>query len=298
MKKNILLTLTLGIIFSVLGSVLITQGALIKSGADEHWAWNDILNYIDFRPATSPNNVDVSSSQLVGYASSSIGEIYLNCASTPSGPGCGGAAGAWKVSNDGTGKLTGWGWNDAVGWVSFCGVASGGTADCPNYGYNYQVEIYPDGDFYGFAWNDIVGYVGFNCRDTLLITCPPNDYKLATAWQATSTSAWVESVTYDTEVTNGAQLNSIAWRGNQPIGTKVRFQLAVATSSAGPWEEVNYTWNTVDIISPEIDEGKPASISYAAFPPRRYFRYKVWLFSDTGQTLSPRVDEVIVNWSQ
>ena len=295
MKKNILLTLTLGIIFSVLGSVLITQGAP-NIDAVNRWAWNDILNYIDFLPSPTPN-VEVKASELTGFATSSIGDIYLNCQTAPTG--CATAAGNWKVSNDGAGNLSGWGWNDAVGWVSFCGNATqhsswdGSRWNCPS-NETYQVKIF-NGEFSEYAWNDIVGPISFNCNPDA--GCPPT-YKVATAWQATSTSAWVESVTYDTEVTNGAQLNSIAWRGNQPIGTKVRFQLAVATSSAGPWEEVNYTWNTVDIISPEIDEGKPASISYAAFPPRRYFRYKVWLFSDTGQTLSPRVDEVIVNWSQ
>ena len=63
------------------------------------YAWNDVIGWIDFY---STGNVNVSSTQLTGYATSSVGFIALDCATSPSPPaGCSTTFSNWKVTNDG-----------------------------------------------------------------------------------------------------------------------------------------------------------------------------------------------------
>ncbi|MBS3903325.1 MAG: hypothetical protein KGZ30_03055 [Anaplasmataceae bacterium] len=297
MKKRILTIIITSSLAFLFGGVLITSGAPNIDTTDR-WGWSEILQYIDFLPSPTAN-VEVSSSKVAGYASSSVGEISLDCATTSIGDRCA-PGGNYQVSNDGGGNLSGWGWSDTVGWVSFCGNATqnsswdGSKWVCPA-SPTYQVTIDTGGDFYGWAWSDVVGWISFNGLDT---TSTYTGYKVSTNWASTSTSAWVESVTFDTEVTTGAQINSVMWKGSSGTSTtEVRFQLAVATSTNPPggW---NYTWSTTASTSPAVAPGVPEPVSFAAFPPRRYFRYKIWLYSDPAQTVSPRVDEVIINWSR
>jgi hypothetical protein len=41
----------------------------------------------------------------------------------------------------------------------------------------------------------------------------------------------------------------------------------------------------------------PIPLSYTLFSGYRYFRYRTTLTSNSTQSATPRVDEVIVNWS-
>ncbi|MBI5306407.1 four helix bundle protein [Candidatus Wolfebacteria bacterium] len=147
------------------------------------WAWNDLIGWIDF--GFSTGNVKVYSDRLEGYASSSAGFIALNCNSTPNNDICG--TSNFKVSNDGSGNLSGWAWNDGIGWISFCGNASGGSTlsgsnwICPS-SPTYQVVISAStGEFSGWAWNDIKGWISFNCSNTG--ACGTVDYKVKTDWR-------------------------------------------------------------------------------------------------------------------
>src|SRR3990167_9845305 len=135
------------------------------------YAWNDTVGWIDF--GYSIGNVYVYSDRLEGYASSSVGFIALNCDSTPNGNICG--TSDFKVSNDGNGYLTGWAYNDAIGWISFDSATAGSS-------YTYQVTINSSsGDFSGWAWNDVAGWISFNCNQSETgNTCGVSDYKVKT----------------------------------------------------------------------------------------------------------------------
>lgn len=261
------------------------QGATnISSSTSEHWAWNDFVGWMDFY---NTNTVTVASTTLSGYASSSVGDISLDCHTTRIGNICG--ASNYQVTNDLVGDLTGWGWNDSIGWISF---------DCHNHNgcgtSNYQVLIDPDsGRFQNYAWNDMVGWISFNCVNTA--GCGVSDYKVATIWYATSTIAFLDSSVFNTGVSGGAQLNSILWHGSQASSTAVRFQFAASNSSSGPWNYTgpDLTGNTYYITPPDVS----LPLDYSLYNNQRYFRYRVTLASNRAQTVSPRVDDVIINWS-
>ena len=125
----------------------------ISSIVTDHWAWNDVIGWMDFY---NTNTVNVSSQNLTGYASSSAGDISLDCHTTRNGNMCNGTN-DYQVTNNGAGTLSGWGWNDQYGWISF---------DCHNNNgcgsSNYEVLIDPlTGDFSNYAWNDVIGWISF-----------------------------------------------------------------------------------------------------------------------------------------
>lgn len=264
-----------------------TSNASTNMNSTNHWAWNDAISWIDFY---GTGNVNVTSQQLQGYASSSAGDISLDCHTTRSGNICGSSS--YQVYNDGSGNLTGWGWNDVYGWISFCGGQN--TSNCPGSVSSYQVVVNPttgiftDGGLQrNYAWNDVIGWISFNCDNGS--GCGTSAYKVQTGWVATSTSGYVESSTFDTGISGGAEINSILWHGTLPGGTSVVFQLAVSNSSSGPW-----TYQGAYTGTP----GTPINIDYALHNNARYFRYTMTLNSNQAQTASPRVDDVNVNWSR
>jgi len=256
----------------------------ISSSTVEHWAWNDLIGWLDFY---NSNTITVSSQQITGYASSSAGDVSLDCATTRAGNIC--STSNYQITNDGVGNLTGYGWNDTYGWISF---------DCNNHDgcaqSNYRVYIDPNtGDFQNYAWNDLLGWISFNCANNA--SCGTSNYKVKTSWIATSTSATLDSTTFDTGVAQGAQLNSFYWAGSQPASTAVRFQFAVANSSSGPWSYMGTdgTENTYFSTGPNVS----LKLDYSFFNNYRYFRYRLIMISNQAQTVTPRVDAVYVSWS-
>jgi hypothetical protein len=255
----------------------------INSSTTLHWAWNDIIGWIDFY---STLNVNVFSNRLEGYASSSAGNIYL-------------ASTTYQVTNDGSGNLSGWAWNDTYGWISF---------DCHNTGgcgtSLYEVLINPStGDFSNYAWNDTVGWISF-CGNTggtggcAQVSTSSFAYKVNTTWTATSTSGYLDSSTFDTGVGGGAQLNSVLWHGQLPSpanGASVNFQFAVSNASSGPWNFVGPGGSASAYYTGPPDTS--IKLDYNLFNNFRYFRYRTTLFSNASSTQSPRVDEILVNWS-
>lgn len=260
----------------------------ISATTTDHWAWNDIIGWIDFYNTTS---VNVFSNRLEGYASSSAGDISLDCHTTRNGDIC--AQSNYQVTNDGGGNLSKWAWNDQYGWISFdCNNSS-----CPP---NYQVHINGNtGDFGGdgvsYAWNDTVGWISFNCADPSI--CGTSQYKVNSSWLATSTTGTVDSTTYDTGVAAGAQLNSVLWHGNLPASTVVKFQFATGNSTSGSWT-TNFV-GTDGTVNTYYTTGRDLSLklNYNYHNNFRYFRYRALMLSNQSSTVSPRIDDVIVNWS-
>ena len=149
--------LALSLFFAVLVFTLFALRAEaatnISATTTDHWAWNDLIGWINFYET---DKLNVFSDRLEGYASSSAGDISLNCNSTRNGDICGQSD--YKVTNDGSGNLSQWAWNDQYGWISF---------DCNNHGgcgqSNYRVYIdAANGDFNNYAWNDVVPWISFN----------------------------------------------------------------------------------------------------------------------------------------
>ena len=247
------------------------------------WAWNDTIGWIDFY---STNNVNVLPAQLNGYANSSVGYIALDCATSPNGNICG--TSNFKVSNDGSGNLTGWAWNDAIGWISFDSSTAGSS-------YVYQVTISPStGDFSGWAWNDIVGWISFNCLQPNI--CGTSDYKVKTVWRNVATSGNLTSSIFDTGASSGVAINTIMWQGNKPSDTNVKFQIASSNSSSGPWSYFGPDGSDTTYYTP-TDANMPVQINSVFHNNHRYFRYKIFLYSNASQTAGPRVDDVIINYS-
>jgi hypothetical protein len=248
------------------------------------YAWNNVIGWIDFYVT---QNVNVSSTQLTGYAESNLGIIALDCATAPN-PDC---SINYKVLNN-NGLLSGWAWNDAIGWISFCGGEN--TANCPG-SVSYRVSINPStGDFYGWAWNDTIGWISFNCSN--YNGCVSSDYKVKTQWRAVPLVGELISSIYDTQIQGGAGINTIMWNGVQPDGTRVYFQIASSNSSSGPWAYLGPDGSSSSYYIP-TNPNKPVKINMVYHNNHRYFRYKIFLESDISQTASPLVDDVIINWS-
>ncbi len=261
----------------------------ISATTTEHWAWSDIIGWIDFYQSGNSNIVVASNATTTGYASSSVGDISLDCATTRSGNIC--ATSNYGVRNDGVGNLTGWGWNDEYGWISFDCNNNGGCGSSP-----YQVYIDSIGNFRNYAWNDAIGWISFNCHDIQGVTCSTSDYKVVTSWLPTSTTATLESSTYDTGVSSGTQLNSVLWQGNLPVGTAVKFQFAVSNVSSGPWTFSGTDGTSVTYYNPAAPDSS-LKLNYSLYNNMRYFRYKAFLLSNASSSLSPRVDDIVVSWS-
>lgn len=273
-KKHIFLFFA--IICGLTATIFFVSAATnISSQPLEHWAWNDVIGWVDF---DYYKNVSVFDNRLEGYASSSVGAIGLNCNSTPNGDICG--ISNFKVSNDGSGGLSGWAWNDTIGWISFdcytlgtCGIS------------NYQVRIDSSGRFTGWAWNDIVGWFSFDCNNTY--SCGVSDYKIITSWKISVASGTLVSSIIDTGVSNGVAFNNIVWQGVQSTGA-VKFQFASSNSVA------DLTVFPDDVYTAAANVPIKLNVRHNN---HRYYRYKIILESDASRTNSPSAEDVIVNWS-
>lgn len=296
------------------------SGTNISSIARERVAWSDVSGWWDFH---NSHTAKVHGTYLEGYANSDIGEVSLDCATAPGGNIC--ANSNYGICNgpgphlpdgtcpngDASGILSGYAWNDTVGWISFnCDQTShNGTNKCVE--SNYRVEIEGgSGDFSGYAWNDIEGWIRFN---------DPGNYKVKTEWRATSTIGFLESSIFDTEALGGVVLNSIIWQGTQPGGgASVDFQVAVSNCAngatnppnctGGTWEfkgpdDTNQTYYgarcpNIGLASPAIGPNTPICIDPLQTLNFRYLRYKVRLKSNLIQTESPVIKDIILNWSK
>lgn len=307
----------------ILTVILLFQSQRVRADANpdtnidltNRYAWSDISGWWDFH---NYHNVKVGTSSLSGYASSTIDEISLDCKTSPSGDIC--STSNYQVTNPGAeGKLSGCAWNDQVGWISFwCGdgncdgngAPQDASSTCSN--SDYQVTIDANGIFNGYAWNDVEGWISFNCADTPNPPdCGQSDYKVETSWRAGKLTGSLESSIFDTQAVGGATLNSIVWQGSQPANTCAKFQIAVSNSSSGPW---NF-WGKDAACDGQGDADQYFGVSGGSclgpdtaieikgcdrdwIKDNRYLRYKVILESNLAQNATPRVDDVILNWSR
>lgn len=302
----------------------------ISSYPSDHWAWNDVIGWIDFY-GTDSVIVPQADGRIAGYANApNIGYVALDCASAPQppAPSCSGSAGNWGVEVDWnpaqtSGQLSGWAWSDVIGWISFCGktqVPPGGDPtkastwhsglskwqcpQTPDYGVTITVTS-SIGEFSGWAWNDVVGWISFNCNNSGIgNTCVSVDYKVKVELSIqVLPSSWLISSVFDTCPDNancGAAINAIMWKGCSPIDSQVRFQIASSDSDAGPWTFLGPGGLTTNFYGP-VPPDTPQKIEANPHNNRRYFRYQVFLNYGTEASTcgipSPIVRDIIVNWS-
>lgn len=288
MKKSIIpiaIAVVAGFSFAYAATNIDTQGV------GEKWGWNDVFGWVDMAVT---NTVNVGSSTVAGYASSSIGDIMFDCATTRTGNTC--ATANFKTANDGTGLLSGWAWNDVIGWISMAGTTAGGQA--------YQVHIDPSGDnvnsyFNGWAWSDAVGWLTFNCNDYGGSFCTATStYKTQTSAGASPMDAEFISNIFDIGTSAGL-LNTVTWRGAQPSGTAVQFQIATATSSAALMGATSTVFAASNWISVNPAPASPVRltplVAGVAVENRQYFRYRAALSTSGANGL--QIDDIIINWS-
>jgi hypothetical protein len=280
-----------------------SPGTNISATSTEHFAWDDVDGWWNFYDT---DTVIVAGSKLTGYASSSVGDMSLDCYTTRNGNICGisnyGVCNGLNATHniDGTcsnpgadGYLSGYAWNDTIGWISFCGGYN--TTQCPGTVPYGVIISNTNGAFSGYAWNDTVGWISFS----------GSGYGVVTSWRATSSIATLESAIFDTQLQGGGILNYIIWKGELPTtgtGYCVKFQIAVSDSASGPWtyygpgQNANQYFGGTCQAPGQIIKIPDADRLWLAN--KRYLRYKIFLTSDLAQTKTPVVEDVILNWSR
>lgn len=314
------------VIFSVESARAVTNIAVDAPPSYLHWAWNDVIGWIDFY---STDSVFVEFDQLQGYAkySQSGGVapwnyISLNCASGPVGSAC--APVNYKVSNTEAGVLSGWAWSDVIGWISFS-CSNAGTSGCAGHDYGVTIvnsAIPGQAEFEGFAWNDVVGWISFNCNNPHegypAGICSQVDYKVATNWALEPAEGELISSTFDTSENDGVAYNYFLWKGASNSGA-VKFQLATSNCGNGatnpPTCDLNIGWGGAktsgdgtflgplgtaaldDLYSTSGPDVPVPILNKATHSNKRYFRYRLVLLSDLRRSQSPAITGIIVNWS-
>jgi len=143
--------------------------------------------------------------------------------------------------------------------------------------------------------NKFATSTNINCTST------PDQITLA----ATTSPGELISSILDTGVSGGAGFNSAFATGTWDGIGSVKIQIAFSNSVNGPWDYYAYLTSNAWSTSPNPDwslvkellenTSLPfATIGSASPQNERYIRYKVYL-STTGT--SPRIDDIIINWS-
>ncbi len=284
LKKNIIL---FSLIIFFLGGVFFIVSAENNVDSTYHWAWNDNIGWIDF----SYDSVNIPIvGEFEGYASSQIGIISFNCdiSGNPDGLNyC--SISNYKVSHDGEGNISGWAWNDNIGWISF---------NCEDLGVcatsNYKVTITDKGEMHGWAWNDNIGWISFNCQDAGI--CSNSDYKVSADWVYPAHGN-LTSLIYDTQRQDGATLTGIVWHGTIPTGASVQFELGSSDSTTtssfhwtGPYSSTAWKSDWWQIAIPLSDLQWHNN--------HRYIRYKIYMVPDPSSKNTPIIYDVHLKWAR
>ncbi len=275
------------------------------------YARNDVIGWLDFG---AYNNVTFApNSSATYYGSSSVGYIALDCATSPGGNIC--EISPFGVKENGSGILSGFGWNDTIGWISFNCDHTGDVISQNNCasqgGFDYNVSIdQTTGFFYGWAWNDAVGWISFNCDHKTDGTLQPenlnicstsrggtnqSDYAVKTGASTVSTANLVSTI-LDTTRAPGVSINSLTWNGTQPVGTNVLFQIATG-NDAGNMPGFVGPDGTANTFYRPIAPGLLMKINKANHPDAQYLRYMIFLESDPSQTNAPTVQDIQINYT-
>lgn len=221
-------------------------------------------------------------------------------------------------------------WNGST-WI--CPTTGG----MPTYQVRISTAGSSQGEFLDWAWNDVVGWISFNCLNiggfctninykvrTSWLAPPPQleDGSLVSSIFDTCPSG----APPDAQCGSSA-INTIMWRGNLPFNTLVRFQIASSNCENGSTNAgcILGSWdidgglcalgdscflgdsdNTVTYYPglASAEPGIPIKIN-SIHHNKRYLRYRVDLLICDGASTppciptpqTPRIDDIIINWS-
>jgi len=280
------------IFFIATGFVLFNNSEAAFNGNSSGYAWSEKGGWISFNN-TSLYGVETGDTYLDGYAfGEKVGFISLTRdTGTP-------AYGVLGTLTETTLKLSGDAWGPKTGYVRF---AASGSDYSNNSALNYGVTV--DGEtglFAGYAWSEKLGWISFagNCSSGTTGICDSGTYGVITSWRGGSalvSDGTLDSATIDLGSAS-ALLNSIMWQGTQPTGTNVRFHIASSNDSAGPWNFVGPDDTDTSYYTPG-GPNNPIPIRQENHLYERYVRYRVFLTANPGNTQSPTVNDIIINYS-
>ena len=178
---------------------------------------------------------------------------------------------------------------DGGSWCDSAHFSTGSPTTCT---YTIQSNDFGTQNYYAFVC-DSVNHCSVSQAGTFEVIHfnEANSLVLATT---TSSGVLVSSI-IDTGVKNGASFNSLLWQGTLCDNCLVKFQVAFSNNSSGPWTYYGPT-STSDYYTPNPGVTMVLAKTGSASPQdNRYIRYKVYLEPYNSQ--SPRVDDIIINWS-
>ncbi len=163
-------------IVSILLAAMLLPIPVYSGNIDEtdHWGWGENMGWADFNSNTG--SVTVDTYYLMGYVRvEKAGWINLGDGTVGAGDHYGNDTYAdFGVNNDGKGNLSGYGWSENLGWVSF----SSGE-------YPRRVMVDEEGTFSGYAHAPKAGWVNFSSRGSV-------EYRVTTEWNYRTISGRVE----------------------------------------------------------------------------------------------------------
>ena len=107
------------------------------------------------------------------------------------------------------------------------------------------------------------------------------------------------SSVFDSQVVGGSSLNSIMFQSTGvSVSSLVKFQITSSNASSGPWSFMGPDGTSATYYVPSNGGvGYVVPINPIQHSNKRYFRYKIFLETDTCRSISPKVKGVIINWA-
>ena len=90
--------------------------------------------------------------------------------------------------------------------------------------------------------------------------------------------------------------NTIIWQGTQPTGTSVKFQISTSSSADGPWTYIGTDGTASTYYEPSA--GTQVKVVGGNHLFQRYIRYKVYLYPDGGNSATPNITDIIINYTR
>ena len=104
---------------------------------------------------------------------------------------------------------------------------------------------------------------------------------------------------FDSQTIGGNSLNSIMFTSNLSLwlGSLVKFQIASSNASSGPWSFIGPDGTNLTYYAPSsYGTYYAVPINPSHHNNKRYFRYKMFLQTDSCRSISPKVKGVNINW--
>lgn len=138
-----------------------------------------------------------------------------------------------SASSQSSSTITGWGWSDTIGWISF-DCASAGTCGSSSYG----ITVNSGGQLSGYAWSDNIGWISANASDVSGCPSPPCRAQIS----GTVLSGWLKALAGGSSQSGGWDgYISLSGSGYGPtIGASGTFSGYAWGSDVVGWVDMQY----------------------------------------------------------